>query len=53
LRTSTIFRPEALILSEDWYVRISLDMYGYPLNMPFIVTLTYGYSFEFPKKKNP
>jgi len=53
LRTSTIFRPETLILSEDWYVRISLDMYGYPLNMPFIVTLTYGYSFEFPKKKNP
>jgi len=53
LRTSTIFRPEALILSEDWYVRISLDIYGYPLNMPFIVTLSYGYSFEFPKKKNP
>lgn len=52
LRTSTVFRPAFMILSEDWYVRINLDIPAYPIPSPFVLTVLYGYSFEFPKNRS-
>jgi hypothetical protein len=42
---STLARIETLVLFEHDYIKLGVDMYMYPLNQPFGISVTYGHSF--------
>jgi hypothetical protein len=50
LSTMMIFRPEVLVLADDWYMRFGVDLYGYPTGLPFIITFTFGCTIEVGKR---
>jgi hypothetical protein len=46
LKVAILLLPEVLLMNENWYMRIGFDIYGYPMNIPVTVTITYGYTFD-------
>jgi hypothetical protein len=47
--TSTLLSPEALILFEDDYVKLSADLYLFPRTRSAALSFAYGHTFKSPK----
>jgi len=48
--TSTFFVPEALVLGDNWLLRVGLHVYAHPIAAPAIVRITYSHIFYFPAR---
>jgi len=49
--TATFFAPEALVLGEDWFLRVRLDLFAHPMFAPTALGITYGRTFDFSAKR--
>ncbi|MCL2557594.1 MAG: hypothetical protein FWE09_03865 [Treponema sp.] len=48
---SSSFSPEALVMGDDWHLRLRLDIYAHPLFAPTALGITYGYMFDLPARR--